>query len=116
MDVKFSFTTNNNSIYKYFDENDNLSMKLLAEDLGRSLDFFGRGRYNTSFIMNSAALDFVHYMEDWDLHCAYKTEVVLSNGRYSLVPEFRIYLSWKTMPDLKVDQSWKKNSGEWVKK
>lgn len=116
MDIKFSFTTNNNSIYKYFDDNEKLSWKLLFEDLGRSLDFFGKGRSNTSFIMNSAALDFVHYMEDWDLHCAYKTEVVLSNDRYSLVPEFRIYLSWKTMPDLKVDQTWNKSTGEWVKK
>lgn len=118
LDMKFSFTTNNNSFYKYFDENDSFSIPLLFADLGRSFDFFGDGRSHTSFIMNNAKLEFVHYMEDWDLHCAYKAEVVLSNNRYSLVPEFSIYLAWKTMPDLKVDQTWKKNdaTSKWEKK
>ena len=118
LDMKFSFTTNNNSFYKYFDGNDKFSLPLLFADLGKSFDFFGDGRRHTSFIMNNAKLELVHYMEDWDLHCAYTAEVVLSNNRYSLVPEFSIYLAWKTMPDLKVDQTWRKNSAtsKWEKK
>ena len=69
--------------------------------------------------MRSASLEAVHYMEDWDLHCKYSAEVVKSGTEYSLLPKFSIYLSWKTLPELKVDEKWEQkrvdNSLEWVK-
>ena len=68
----------------------------------------------TNFNIESVSIEFVHYMADWDLHVKYTASVLLSNGRYRFVPEFAVYLSWKTFPDLKVDQAWEDNgSGVW---
>ena len=115
---KFSFTSYNNSFYNYYID-DEFSFSMMLSDLARSFDFIGDGRRNTYFVMRSASLEAVHYMEDWDLHCKYSAEVVKSGTEYSLLPKFSIYLSWKTLPELKVDEKWEQkrvdNSLEWVK-
>ena len=114
MDIRFSFRTVNNNWGRYVDPvTDSFSFPLLWEDLARSFDFFGDGRMNTQFNLSSISLDFVHYMEDWDLHCKYSSSVVLSDAIYEFVPRLSIYLSWNTFPDLKVDQNWKKDKDGW---
>ena len=118
LDFRFSFTSYNNSFYSYYVD-DKFSFDLMWQDLLRSFDFVGNGRRNTFFVMDSAALEAVHYMEDWDLHCKYSAEVVKSGSEYSLLPSFSVYLSWKTLPELKVDEKWEQRlvdgQLEWVK-
>ena len=114
MDIRFSFMTVNNNWGRYVDPvTDSFSFPLLWEDFVRSFDFFGEGRMYTQFNLSSISLDFVHYMEDWDLHCKYSSSVVLSDAKYEFVPKLSIYLSWNTFPDLKVDQNWKKDKDGW---
>ncbi|MBQ0070328.1 MAG: hypothetical protein KBS81_00485, partial [Spirochaetales bacterium] len=117
IDVKLSFSSQNNQMRKYF-VNDVLSLPLLWEDLLRSFDFIGDGRRNTSFIMKNISIEFVHYMEDWDLNCKYSTDLVKSGKVYTLQPSLSLYLSWKTMPDLKAEEKWRQirktdGSTEW---
>ncbi len=115
MDISFSVTTGNNSFFKYYDNDKNFHFSWLFEDFLRSFDFFGTGRNNTSFNMEEISVELVHYLGDWDLHCKYSAEVVSSGSGYSWVPEFSIYIKWNMLPDIKVDESWKKSDVEWVK-
>ena len=87
--------------------------KEMWDDLLRSFDLFGEGRYNTNFNMSSLSFEVVHYMSDWELHCNYSTSVVLSQNVYTFVPEFSIYLSWNILPDLSIDRSWEQYGNTW---
>ena len=113
LDFKLSLKTGNNSFYRYY-ENNSFNFGLMWDDLMRSFDFFGSGRRSTSFNMESISAELVHYMGDWDLHCKYSAEVVSSSSSYSWVPEVAVYLRWKTLPDLKVDQNWEHRGDTWV--
>ena len=120
IDVKFSFRTQNNRLGSYY-ENDSFSPRLLWEDALRSVDFFGDGRYNTSFILQSVSLELVHYMEDWNLNFKYTTSFSKGNADgktvYTLQPSISVYLSWNTMPDLKAEENWTMDaSGKWTRK
>ena len=108
LDFRFSFSSSNNAFYQYM-QGGNFFGDLFS-DLAASFDFFGNGRYETNFVMSGATLEVIHYMDDWDLHCSYSAKVVLSDDVYEFVPEFSIYLSWKTIPDLKIDQNWEYNT------
>jgi len=114
MDLTFSITTGNNSFFKYY-ENDAFRFPLLWKDLLSSFDFFSNGRRSTGFNMEKISMELVHYLGDWDLHCKYSAEVVSSSNTYIWVPEVSIYIKWKLLPDIKVDESWKKDSSSWVK-
>ena len=114
LDFTFSFTSSNNGFYDYF-RTGSFSVSEFFNDLWQSFDFFGDGRYNTNFVLDECALEITHYMDDWNLNVKYAAEVLLNGDVYEFVPEFSIYLSWKTIPDLKVDQSWKERNGVWQK-
>ena len=115
LDFKLSLITENRNIGSYF-VGDKFSLSSLFEDLARSMDFFGDGRNNTSFILRSISMEAIHVMDDWNLNCKYSTEIVKSNvtgGRvYTLQPSLSIFLSWKTMPDLKVEENWRQVKGD----
>jgi len=109
LDFSFSVSNKNNGIYRYEGWGD------MFDDLKRSFDFVGDGRHNTQFNLNAIEFELVHYMEDWDLHCKYSSEVVSSKNRYAFQPTFTIYLKWKTMPDLKVDEKFTYKDGTYVR-
>ena len=115
LDFKLSLITENRNIGSYF-VGDKFSLSSLFEDLARSMDFFGDGRNNTSFILRSISMDAIHVMDDWNLNCKYSTEIVKSNvtggSVYTLQPSLSIFLSWKTMPDLKVEENWRQVKGD----
>ncbi|MBK5200190.1 MAG: LPS-assembly protein LptD [Spirochaetaceae bacterium] len=105
LECDFSITTSNYGFSNYYDSEGNFSISKLIADLGRSFDLFGEGRTNTNFNLESISFEFVHYMEDWNLHCKYTGTVVLSSYKYSFVPTLTFFLQWKTIPELKVDES-----------
>ncbi len=115
LDFKFSFTSRNNGFFDYFIDG-SFSWSEFFNDLGQSFDFFGDGRYNTNFVLDNCALEITHYMDDWDLNVRYKANVVLSGDNYQFIPELTFYLSWKTIPDLKIDQNWEERNGTWRQK
>ena len=114
LDFRFSFSTVNNNFSDY-EKDGSFSFSLLWQDLMRSLDFFGDGRRNTNFNLSYVSLEAVHYMQDWNLHCKYSASVVLSDSKYQFVPQFSIYLSWNTFPDLKIDEKWKRSGDSWIR-
>ena len=115
LDFRFSFTSSNNGFYDYF-RTGSFSISEFFNDLWQSFDLFGNGRYNTNFVLDECALEIIHYMDDWNLNVKYSAEVLLNGDSYEFVPEFSIYLSWKTIPDLKIDQTWEERNGSWRKK
>ena len=110
--VFFSFTSQNNGFYEYFIDGV-FSWSEMFKDLGQSFDFFGGGRYETNFVIDSCALEITHYMADWDLSVRYEAQIQLIGDNYQFVPELSIYLSWKTIPDIKIDQTWRERNGSW---
>ncbi len=112
LDFRLSFTSGNNNFGAY-ESSGKFSFKEMWDDLLRSFDLFGEGRYNTNFNMSSLSFEVVHYMSDWELHCNYSTSVVLSQNVYTFVPEFSIYLSWNILPDLSIDRSWEQYGNTW---
>ena len=113
LDFSFSLTSTNRGFYRYYDGTD-FSFPLMWADLMKSLDLFGGGRYATQFNMNSIAIELVHYMEDWSLNCNYTGSVVLLGNQYKWVPVVSVFLQWKTIPELKVDEKWTEKSGVWT--
>lgn len=113
LDFSFSLTSSNRGFYRYYDGLD-FSFPKMWEDLVRSFDLFGGGREATQFNMNSIAIELVHYMEDWSLNCKYTGSVVLLGNQYQWVPVVSVFLQWKTIPELKVDEKWTEKSGVWT--
>ncbi len=113
LDFSFSLTSSNRGFYRYYDGS-NFSFPLMWEDLLNSFDLFGGGRYATQFNMNSIAIELIHYMEDWSLNCKYTGNVVLLDNQYKWVPVVSVFLQWKTIPELKVDEKWTEKSGVWT--
>jgi hypothetical protein len=109
----FSVTTSNHGFYNYYD-NDKFNFSEMFLDLGRAFDVFGNGRYSTNFNLEDISFEFIHYMEDWDLHCKYTGTVVLSSYEYSWVPTVTFYLQWKTIPELKIDESFTQTDDVWT--
>ena len=98
LDIKLSITSVNKGFSTYSNFGD------MMQDLFRSFDFFGTGRYRTQFNMDSVSLELVHHMDDWDLHCKYTGSVVLSNMEWFWKPVFTVFLQWKAIPEIKVDR------------
>jgi len=111
--VNLSLTTSNYGFYRYYDSNDNFDFISMVDDLFNSFDIFGNKKYSTQFNLEKISLDFIHMMDDWDLHCKYSGSVVLSNYNYQWVPSVSIFLQWKTLPELKVDQSFSRDDEGW---
>ena len=55
-------------------------------------------------------------MQDWALSLEYKSSIELYNNKYQFIPEFSVYLSWNTFPDLNVDEKWRNNDGIWQRR
>lgn len=103
LDVGFSATVANTSFYKYFDDSGNFVLSSLVDDLKRSVDFSGGGRYNTGFNISSMNLKIVHYMEDWNLYFNAGAGIgKREDGIYTLKPEASVIIKWNMIPELKV--------------
>lgn len=113
MKLKISLDSSNYGFNNYFDSDDNFDFSLLYDDFLRSLDIFGDGIYDTQFNIESMNIDFVHYMDDWNLHCKYSGSVVLSDYEYQWIPSFSVYIQWETIPELKVDKTIDYDGTDW---
>lgn len=111
LDVKFSMASSNTSFFTYY-ENDTFQWKEMWQDLARSFDVFGGGIRQTNFNLSSLGLEIIHSMDDWTLNCKYTGSVVLSDHKYSWVPVISVFLQWKTLPELKVDENWTRKSND----
>lgn len=103
LDVGFSATVANTSFYKYFDDNGDFVFSYLVDDLKRSVDFIGDGRYRTGFNISSMSFKAVHYMEDWNLYFNAGSAIgKTDDGTYTLKPEASVIIRWNMIPELKV--------------
>ncbi len=114
LDVKLSVKSVNTGFYRYYTD-DAFVFGTLWEDLLRSFDFVGSGRQNTQFNLNAISLELVHDLGDWSLNCKYNASVVLSNNQYHWVPTVTVFLSWKVLNELDIDERWTQKSDVWVR-
>ncbi len=109
LDVNFTMQSANTSFFSYY-EDEQFRWNLMWEDLARSFDIFGDGIHKTNFNLSALGLEVVHHMADWTLNCKYTGSVVLSDNQFSWVPVISVFLQWKTLPELKVDENWTKKT------
>ncbi|MGH0051958.1 MAG: hypothetical protein ACQ5SW_01025 [Sphaerochaetaceae bacterium] len=115
LDCTITAKSTNSGFSHYYTAQDTFSFALLWDDLLRSFDFFGDGRYNTQFNLSELSFTLVHDLEDWSLNCKYSGSVVLSNNQYSWVPTIAVYLTWNTIPELDVEETWTQNNTVWTR-
>lgn len=115
LDCSLSVKSSNTGFFRYYDDQGSFSLPLLWEDLLRSFDMTGDGRYNTQFNLSSISFDLVHYLGDWSLNCKYTGSVVLSNNQYNWVPTVSVFLTWNTIPELNVEEKWTQSNQEWIR-
>ncbi|MGP1419471.1 MAG: hypothetical protein ACTTJZ_06685, partial [Sphaerochaetaceae bacterium] len=104
IDLKFSAASENNSFYRYF-EDDRFVFGNMVSDLAKSFDFFGDGRRDTGFNLSKMEFELVHYMKDWDFHCKYNARVVLSDGSWVWRQSASFYVKWRAIPDINMNRS-----------
>jgi hypothetical protein len=115
VDCNLSIKSSNTGFFRYYDNQGAFSFPLLWEDLLRSFDMTGDGRYKTQFNLSSITFDLVHYLGDWSLNCKYTGSVVLSNNQYNWVPTVSVFLTWNTIPELNVAEKWTQSDQEWIR-
>lgn len=105
LDFSLKVSTSNSSFYRYFDDGGSFSPTLVVQDLLRSFDFVGGGRYDTGFNLSGLSAELTHYMKDWDFHCQYNAGVVLSEGSWVWKQTASFYIKWNAIPDLLVERT-----------
>ncbi|MCF0237523.1 MAG: hypothetical protein HUK24_02895, partial [Sphaerochaetaceae bacterium] len=110
--LRFSVNSENNSFYKYY-ENEEFKTSLMLKDLLRSFDFFNNGRYNTAFNLKNISLEVIHEMEDWNLVFKYSGYIDSSKSQLpTWAREVTVYVKWNAIPELKL-QGKRNNDGVW---
>ena len=114
LDLAIGVSSANKTFARYY-ENGSFSFGSMIEDLVRSFDFFGEGRKNTGFNLNSFKVSLVHYMRDWDLHVdAQGSMTTKYSNKYEWVPTVTVYIKWNAIPELKTQGNWDSKSDEWT--
>ena len=114
LDLSIGVSSANKTFARYY-RNGSFSFGSMWEDFWRSFDFFGEGRKNTGFNLDSFKVSLVHYMRDWDLHVdAQGSMTTKYSGKYEWVPTVTVYIKWNAIPELKTQGDWDSKSDEWT--
>ena len=114
LDLAVGVSSANKTFARYY-QNGSFSFSSMIEDLFRSLDFFGDGRRNTGFNMNSFRVQFVHYMRDWNLYVDAQGSLTTKySNKYEWVPTVTVYVKWNAIPELTTQGYWDSKSDEWT--
>ena len=114
LDLSVKVSSANKTFARYYQDG-SFSFGSMWEDLWRSFDFFGEGRKNTGFNLNSFKVSLVHYMRDWDLHVdAQGSMTTKYSSKYEWVPTVTVYIKWNAIPELKTQGNWDSKSDEWT--
>lgn len=98
LSVSFDLTSANHGLYRY------ASVGEAVGDFFDSFDFFGDGRSQTNFVMDSYSLSVTHYMTDWDFTMSFEGDLELEDGTYEWTPYVSIYVQWKAIPEFEVER------------
>ncbi len=113
LDLSLSINSSNNSFSRYYSSG-SLDLSAMFDDLLRSFDFFGTGRYSTGFNLSSFSLKAVHYMRDWNLYIDATGSLTSKYGnKYQWVPTVTVYIKWNAIPELKTQGTWNSYTKEW---
>ena len=114
LDLAVGVSSANKTFARYY-ESGSFSFSSMIEDLFRSLDFFGDGRRNTGFNMNSFRVQLVHYMRDWNLYVDAQGSLTTKySNKYEWVPTVTVYIKWNAIPELTTQGYWDSKSDEWT--
>lgn len=85
---------------KYIDDPMSLVPDII--DSFRFLDIDARRR--SPFNIDAYKVEAVHYMPDWNLHASLQGAVEMVDGSLNLVNRLQVYLQWKHIPVLQVEE------------
>ncbi len=106
LSFNISVNSGNKSFYRYYEE-DSFRLNLMLQDLIKSFDFFGNGRKNTGFNLNSYTIELVHYMRDWQACLSAEGKLsARSDGKMVWSPVYKFYVKWTAIPELKVEKTY----------
>ncbi|MBQ5365503.1 MAG: hypothetical protein IIU49_05485, partial [Spirochaetales bacterium] len=114
LDLAVGVSSANKTFARYY-ENGSFSFKSMLDDLFRSFDFFGEGRRNTGFNLNSFKVQLVHYMRDWNLYVDAQGSLTTKySNKYEWVPTVTVYVKWNAIPELTTQGYWDGVSDVWT--
>ena len=114
LDLAVGVSSANKTFARYY-ENGSFSLKSMLDDLFRSFDFFGEGRRNTGFNLNSFKVQLVHYMRDWNLYVDAQGSLTTKySNKYEWVPTVTVYVKWNAIPELTTQGYWDGVSDVWT--
>lgn len=109
LDVKFSSSSRNDSIARYYQNLMNLEVPFPGEqnmliDLINSFNFLDeRARTSSGFKLTTLNLEIIHNLHDWTLNfkTAVKPELDKDSKKYRFEPSISMMVQWKPISDIK---------------
>ena len=109
IDIKFSSSSKNDSIARYYQNMMDLEVPFPGEqniliDLLKSFNFFNeQDRTSSGFKLSSLNLDVVHHLHDWTLNfkTSVKPELDKDAKKYKFEPTISLVVQWKPISDIK---------------
>jgi hypothetical protein len=130
MDLKFSATSENTAIWRYFKGMSGME-KLTSMyvggpqnnvfvDLLDSFNFFDDSkRQRSGFKMKKFDLTAIHYLGDWRAELGISMYPYLDNSstipRYKIVPDISFTVQWKPIAEIKTNMEYRGETGRWVR-
>jgi hypothetical protein len=121
LDISFSSTSRNSSLWRYypgaFDLPNGLSVEPVNPlvDIAKSLNFFNRAdREAALFKLKALTFKAVHKLHDWDLSLDLTLNPVLSGSKsYEFLPSVTILLAWRSVPEIKSSYKLENEEESW---
>ncbi len=114
LDLNFSMSSSNKSMYLYFKPwREKLGIQNeynFWKDLGNSFNIFSENqqdRRSSFFNLDKISFDLVHHLRDWDLTLKYTGYPKLENQKYEWFSQFSLFLIWNPITKLKTRVKYK---------
>ncbi|HAE23044.1 MAG TPA: hypothetical protein DCG47_12070, partial [Spirochaetaceae bacterium] len=121
LDLSFSSTSRNSSLWRYYPGAFDLPSGLSVEpvnpivDIAKSFNFFNRSdREAALFKLKALSFKAVHKLHDWDLSLDLTLNPVLrGSNTYEFLPSLTILLAWRSIPEIKSSYKLENEEESW---
>ncbi len=121
LDLSFSSTSRNSSLWRYYPGAFALPSGLAVEpvnpivDIVKSFNFFDRAdREAALFKLKALSFKAVHKLHDWDLSLDLSLNPVLSGSNsYEFLPSVTVLLAWRSVPEIKTSYKLENEEESW---
>jgi hypothetical protein len=121
LDLSFSSTSRNSSLWRYYPGAFDLPSGLSVEpvnplvDIAKSFNFFNRAdREAALFKLKALTFKAVHKLHDWDLSLDLTLNPVLrGSNSYEFLPSLTVLLAWRSIPEIKSSYKLENEEESW---